>query len=121
MDGTNNSIALFDELKKDSVYAAVLERIDTSLLGTASVKRFFSKFNGAAPAVFIFFVQMISKRVDVDLVFFAESNLSPSALSEVSGESCSFYPYHSSPVKLRKEERPSSGGMERRSSPLVSL
>lgn len=46
MDGTNHSIARFDELKKDPGYAAVLERKNAALLSTASVKRFFSKFNG---------------------------------------------------------------------------
>lgn len=46
MDGTNHSIARFDELKKDPGHAAVLERRVSELLSTAAVKRFFSKFNG---------------------------------------------------------------------------
>ena len=50
MDGTNHSIARFDELKKDPGYAAVQERQVSDLLSTASVKRFFGKFNGTAHA-----------------------------------------------------------------------
>jgi len=50
MDGTNHSIARFDELKKDPGHAAVLERNVSSLLSTASMKRFFSKFNGTTYA-----------------------------------------------------------------------
>ncbi|MDG5817160.1 IS1380 family transposase [Chitinispirillales bacterium ANBcel5] len=46
MDGTKHSIARFDELKKDPGYAAVIERDVDELLSTASMKRFFSKFNG---------------------------------------------------------------------------
>lgn len=46
MDGTSHSIARFDELKKDPGYAAVLERDVTQMLSTASMKRFFGKFNG---------------------------------------------------------------------------
>ena len=46
MDGTKHSIARFDELKKDKGYAAVLERNTSELLSTASMKRFFRKFNG---------------------------------------------------------------------------
>lgn len=46
MDGTNHSIARFNELKKDPGHAAVLERKSSELLSTAAVKRFFSKFNG---------------------------------------------------------------------------
>lgn len=47
MDGTKHSIARFDELKKDSGYAAVLERDTDSLISTSAAKRFFRKFRGA--------------------------------------------------------------------------
>jgi hypothetical protein len=50
MEGTRHSIARFDALKKDSGYAAVQERTATELLSTASVKRFFGKFNGTTYA-----------------------------------------------------------------------
>jgi len=50
MDGTNHAVARFDELKKDPGYAAVQERTVAELLSTASVKRFFSKFNGTTYA-----------------------------------------------------------------------
>ena len=46
MDGTKHSIARFDELKKDSGYAAVLERDTDSLMSTSAAKRFFRKFRG---------------------------------------------------------------------------
>ena len=52
MDGTNHSIARFDELKRDPGYAAVQERNIGELLSTASMKRFFSKFNGTTYASF---------------------------------------------------------------------
>lgn len=50
MDGTTHPIARFDELKRDPGYAAVQERTVAELLSTASVKRFFSKFNGTTYA-----------------------------------------------------------------------
>lgn len=50
IDGTSHSVARFDELKKDPGYAAVLERNVGELLSTASMKRFFCKFNGTTYA-----------------------------------------------------------------------
>jgi len=47
MDGTKHSMVRFDELKKDPGYAAVLERDVSTLISTASAKRFFKKFRGA--------------------------------------------------------------------------
>lgn len=46
MDGTKHSMSRFDELKKDSGYAAVLERTTDTLISTSSAKRFFNKFRG---------------------------------------------------------------------------
>lgn len=46
MDGTRHSISRFDELKKDTGYAAVLERTTDTLISTSAAKRFFRKFRG---------------------------------------------------------------------------
>ncbi len=48
IDGTKHAIARFDELKKDSGYAAVIERDCKSLISTSSAKRFFKKFRGTS-------------------------------------------------------------------------
>lgn len=52
LDGSSHAISGFDALKKDTGYAAVLERPIEGLVSTATVKRYFRKFNGNAYAGF---------------------------------------------------------------------
>lgn len=45
-DGTSHSISRFDELKNDPGYAGTTERTTDGLASTATMKRFFKKFQG---------------------------------------------------------------------------
>ena len=52
LDGSSHAISGFDILKNDPGYSAVLERTQQELLSTATIKRYFRKFNGNGFATF---------------------------------------------------------------------
>ena len=52
IDGTSRHLTYFDELKKDSGYAAVIESGQDNLLSSHAVKRFFKKFH--FPMIYLF-------------------------------------------------------------------